>query len=69
METEDGWVTLGHVGNHLANLASDFDSRTYGFRKLIDLVRKTNAFEIEQVEGRSVRIRLKPSAPKRRRKR
>src|SRR5687768_17203900 len=45
MESEDGWVSLGAVGTQLANLASDFDPRTFGFRKLSDLVRKTNAFE------------------------
>ena len=41
LETEDGWVGLGVVGQRLANIASDFDSRTYGYRKLSDLVRKT----------------------------
>ena len=51
MESEDGWVTLREVGTQLANLASDFDPRTYGFRKLSDLVRKTNAFDIEQLKG------------------
>jgi len=44
MESEDGWVLLGGVGKQLANLASDFDPRTFGFRKLSDLVRKTNSF-------------------------
>ena len=39
MESEDGWVPLGEVGGQLANLASDFDPRTFGFRKLSDLVR------------------------------
>lgn len=62
METEDGWVPLGIVGNQLANLASDFDPRTFGFRKLSDLVRKTNAFEIDHPEGGAVRIRIKPAA-------
>jgi Fe-S-cluster formation regulator IscX/YfhJ len=51
MESEDGWVTLREVRTQLANLASDFDPRTYGFRKLSDLVRKTNAFDIEQLKG------------------
>jgi uncharacterized LabA/DUF88 family protein len=60
MESEDGWVPLGAVGNQLANLASDFDPRTYGFRKLSDLVRKTNAFEIEHPKGGAMRIREKP---------
>ncbi|MER8406427.1 NYN domain-containing protein [Mesorhizobium sp. M1307] len=59
MENEDGWVPLGAVGNQLANLASDFDPRTFGFRKLSDLVRKTNAFEIEQLDGRVMRIRVR----------
>ena len=63
MESEDGWVTLGEVGKRLTNLASDFDSRTFGFRKLSDLVRKTNAFDIEQPKaGGSTRIRIKPAA-------
>ena len=62
MEAEDGWVGLGAVGQRLSNIASDFDPRTYGYRKLSDLVRNTGAFEIEQQEGRSVRIRLKSSA-------
>jgi uncharacterized LabA/DUF88 family protein len=62
MESEDGWVSLGAIGAQLANLASDFDPRTFGFRKLSDLVRKTGAFEIEHPEGGSLRIREKPRA-------
>lgn len=64
MESEDGWLALGAVGTHLANLASDFDPRTYGFRKLSDLVRKTNAFEIDHAQGGALRIRIKPQAKK-----
>jgi uncharacterized LabA/DUF88 family protein len=64
MESEDGWVLLGAVGNQLQNLAPDFDSRTFGFRKLSDLVRKTGAFEIDHPEGGSPRIRLKGNAAK-----
>lgn len=64
MESEDGWVPLGAVGTQLANLASDFDPRTYGFRKLSDLVRKTNAFDIEQHQGGHLRIRIRQPASK-----
>lgn len=60
MESEDGWVPLGGVGTQLANLASDFDPRNFGFRKLSDLVRKTNAFELEHPEGGTLRIRVNP---------
>ncbi len=59
MESEDGWVGLGAVGQRLANIASDFDPRTYGFRKLSDLVRQTGAFDMDQPDGRAVRIRVK----------
>jgi hypothetical protein len=62
METEDGWVPLGALGSRLANLVSDFDPRTFGFRKLSDLVRETNSFEIDHTEGRRIRVRVKPSA-------
>lgn len=69
METEDGWVPLGAVGTQLANFASDFDPRTYGFRKLSDLVRETGAFEIDHPEGGSLRIKAKPSSNGRRKSR
>jgi uncharacterized LabA/DUF88 family protein len=74
MDSEDGWVSLGALGTRLANLAPDFDPRSYGVAKLSDLVRKSGAFEIEQTEGRRLRVKLKPeaataAAPKPRRRR
>lgn len=62
MDSEDGWVGLGVLGQRLANFASDFDPRTYGHGKLSELIRKTGAFEIDQSEGRRLRVRLKPEA-------
>ncbi|MCC6737179.1 MAG: NYN domain-containing protein [Bauldia sp.] len=62
MESEDGWVSLGGVGTQLFNQISDFDPRTYGARKLSDLIRKTNAFDIENPEGGRMRIRVKAPA-------
>jgi uncharacterized LabA/DUF88 family protein len=62
LETEDGWVLLAMVGNRLATLASDFDPRTFGFKKLSDLVKKTNSFDVEHLGGRPIRIRLKLKA-------
>ncbi|MEA2783578.1 MAG: hypothetical protein QOK29_5137 [Rhodospirillaceae bacterium] len=59
-ESEDGWVSLGIVGRQLTNLVSDFDPRTYGFRKLSDLVRNTGMFEFEKTDGSRTRIRAKP---------
>jgi hypothetical protein len=60
MESDDGWVTLSAVGSQLANLASDFDHRTYGFGKLSELVRGTNAYEFQHPEGGTMKIRVKP---------
>jgi len=59
MDSEDGSVGLGGFGQRLANLAPDFDPRTYGYKKLSDPVRKTGAFDVEQSEGGGFRIRLK----------
>jgi OST-HTH/LOTUS domain len=53
-------VMLGEVGGQISNLFSDFDVRSYGHRKLSDLVRKTGAFDVEQKGGRT-RIRAKPA--------
>jgi uncharacterized LabA/DUF88 family protein len=61
IESEDGWVLLGTVGEQISNLFSDFDARTYGSSKLSDLVRKTDAFEIEKVSGDRMRIRARPA--------
>ncbi len=68
LEDEDGWVGLGAVGQRLANLAPDFDPRSYGVGKLSDLVEKAGGFETKREEGRSLRIRVKPAAPRRRKK-
>ena len=64
IDDENGWVGLGGVGQRLANLAPDFDPRTFGHAKLGDLVKNTDAFEIERTESGAVRIRDKPT-PKR----
>jgi uncharacterized LabA/DUF88 family protein len=63
IESEDGWISLGVLGHRLASIASDFDSRTYGYRKLSDLVRKAGAFDVDQPEGGALRIRLKTDRP------
>ena len=62
---EDDWANLGAVGSWLVRLSPDFDQRTYGHAKLIDLVRKTGSFDVDQQEGGSIRIRFKSDAPKR----
>lgn len=48
------------LGQRLSNIATDFDPRTYGYRKLSDLVRKTGAFEVIQAETGGLRVRAIP---------
>jgi uncharacterized LabA/DUF88 family protein len=42
---EDGWAALGTVGSIVTKQAPDFDSRTYGYGKLSDLIAATSLFE------------------------
>jgi uncharacterized LabA/DUF88 family protein len=45
---EDGWAYLGHVGQHIAKQAPEFDPRNYRYKKLGDLVRVSQLFEIDE---------------------
>lgn len=54
----DGWYQLGTVGQRVANLSSEFDTRTFGHAKLSDLVVATDHFEIDR-SGPHVRMRVK----------
>ena len=61
-----GWAHLGTVGSNLGRLQSDFDSRTYGFRKLRDLVAAHPGYEVEDrhsADGsrNAVYIRARPT--------
>jgi uncharacterized protein (TIGR00288 family) len=47
---EDGWSTLGRVGQQIGNQAS-FDARNYGYRKLSDLIEATQLFDVERRES------------------
>jgi len=46
VEEEDGWSNLAKIGKHISNQAS-FDPRNYGFKRLSDLIRSIDLFEIE----------------------
>ncbi len=63
MDTDGGWASLGGLGSQLANIAPDFDPRTYGFKKLSDLVRKLTALEVME-NGGHLRVRVKPKPKK-----
>ena len=63
MGGEGEWHALGGVGSRLLNLAPDFDSRSYGFAKLGELVAKIDSLEVKS-EGGHKRVRRKPAASK-----
>ena len=43
---DDGWAHLGAVGSNLSRLSSDFDSRTWGYPKLTDLLRTHPGYDV-----------------------
>jgi uncharacterized LabA/DUF88 family protein len=45
---EDGWAALGYVGTLITKQQPDFDSRSYGYGKLSDLMTATTVFELER---------------------
>lgn len=64
IDPDGGWVGLGGVGTQLANLAPDFDPRSFGFKKLSDLVRKAGAFDVNQPKEGGLLIRIKSRGQK-----
>ena len=60
---DDDWVSLSALGNHLNRTDPSFDSRTYEFAKLGDLVKAQPFVETKTVQGSSGRgqtwVRLK----------
>jgi uncharacterized LabA/DUF88 family protein len=57
---DDGWAALGGVGSHVAKQAPDFDSRNWGYSKLVDLISEIGLFEVQRVAGQQVRVRESP---------
>ena len=64
---DDDWASLSALGNHLNRTDPSFDSRTYGFGKLSDLVKAQPFVETKSVTGPSGRgqlwVRLKGRRP------
>jgi uncharacterized LabA/DUF88 family protein len=45
---DDGWAHLGGVGNIITKQRPDFDSRSYGYAKLSDLMAATTLFQMDR---------------------
>ncbi|PTW50410.1 NYN domain-containing protein [Rhodovulum kholense] len=55
---EDEWFTLGQIGQFITADSPDFDTRSYGKRKLSDLVRDLKRFETKRVGNQLLVRRL-----------
>lgn len=63
---DSGWAHLGTVGSNLGRRQPDFDSRTYGFRKLSGLFEAHSGYEVEDRQGadgvrNAIYIRARPT--------
>lgn len=58
LEQEDEWYLLGQVGQAILAAHPDFDTRTYGARKLSELVKQMTRFDTRR-EGNQLYIRDK----------
>jgi hypothetical protein len=45
---DDGWAFLGDLGNLMLKKKPDFDSRNYGFPKLLSFIKGLQKFEIDE---------------------
>lgn len=66
---EDGWAYLGDLGSLMMKKKPDFDSRNYGFSKLLPLIKSTNRFEVDERESGKANVKhiyirkITPPAP------
>ncbi len=59
IDADQGWYSLGQLGQFLTQLFPDFDSRSYGKPKLSDLLRTIPRFEVKQGTGNHLMVRDK----------
>lgn len=52
---EEGWTDVSAAGNYIKRSMPDFDTRTYGFQKLSDLIASlTELYEIKRQSGKGM---------------
>jgi Fe-S-cluster formation regulator IscX/YfhJ len=60
---EAGWSYMGAIGQNLINKSPEFDPRTYGYKKLLDLIEGLGEFEFKFSDplsgSQAVHVRLK----------
>lgn len=54
---EDGWAYLGDLGSLMMKKKPDFDSRNYGFSKLLPLIKSINRFEVDERQSGKANVK------------
>ena len=57
IDQEEDWYNLSRLGQKMVAAQPDFDTRTYGRKKLSDLVRDLKIFEVRRGAGNQLEIR------------
>jgi hypothetical protein len=57
IDQEDEWFALGPLGQYITAANPDFDTRTYGKKKLSDLVQDLRIFETKRGQANQLLIR------------
>ena len=57
IDQEEEWFSLGQIGQYITASNPDFDTRSYGKKKLSDLVKEMKRFETRRGEGNQLVVR------------
>ena len=57
IDQDDEWYRLGQLGQHIVSANPDFDTRTYGKRKLSDLVADMKVLEVKRGSNNQLMVR------------
>ena len=54
---DDGWASMSLVGSYISNNNSSFSSINYGYKKISDLIKATELFEVKLKNGSAMYVR------------
>ncbi len=57
IDQDDEWFALGQIGQYITAAKPDFDTRSYGKRKLSDLIASLKLFETKRGDGNQLLVR------------
>ena len=57
IDSDDEWYPLGRIGQQIQADKPDFDTRTYGKKKLSDLIKELKVFETQSGPGNQLLVR------------